>query len=186
MTALKLFSLMTILTGLVYPVLVTVGARALFAVRAGGEPVSRAGHVVGARLIGQKFASPRYFWGRPSGVGYDAQASGGSNLGPTSAALVKAVEERAAVLRSAHGLSAPAPVPPDLLFASASGLDPEISPAAAHFQVKRVVAARGLVGEKAGLLTELIRRETRAPELGFLGEPRVNVLELNLAVDAAL
>lgn len=167
----------TILTGLLYPLALTGAGSALFPHNATGSPVTRDGVVVGSALIGQTFSDPRYFWGRPSaaGAGYDARASSGSNLGPTS----KALADRIAAEAGRYGLPASA-VPPELLTASGSGLDPHVSPTAAHFQAARVAAARGL---DPALLDTLIGELTERPVLSILGEERVNVLKLNLALD---
>jgi potassium-transporting ATPase KdpC subunit len=177
--ALMMLVVMTLLTGLAYPLAVTGIAQTLFPQQANGSLLHAAdGHVIGSTLIGQTFASDRYFHGRPSaaGDGYDAANSSGSNLGPTSAKLVAALKDRAAAL----GATPADPVPVDLVTASASGLDPDISPAAADFQVARVAIARGL---DPSAVRTLVRQHTEAPALGLLGAPRVNVLLLNLALD---
>jgi len=170
----------TVLLGVLYPLVVTGLAQALFPDRANGQLIYRDGRLVGSRLIGQPFSSPGYFRARPSAAGpagYDAAASGGTNLGPTNAALVNAVRARADAAR----LENPGvPVPVDLVTSSASGLDPDISPAAAAFQVPRVARERG-VTEAA--IRQLVADFTTPRDLGFLGEPRVNVLLLNLALD---
>jgi K+-transporting ATPase ATPase C chain len=173
--ALVLFVLLSALTGLLYPLAVTGVARAAFPAQAAGSLIERDGQVVGSRLIGQNFTDPRHFWGRPSATAptaYNAAASGGSNLGPLNPALVDAVKARVEALRAADPGNT-APVPVDLVTASASGLDPHISPAAARYQAARVARLRGLVAT-----------HTEAPLAGWLGEPRVNVLALNLALDA--
>ncbi len=177
--ALAIMAVMTLLTGLIYPLAVTGLAQALYPVRAHGSLVTRSGHVVGSALIGQAFAAPRYFQSRPSaaGTGYAADNSGGSNLGPTNRTLIAEVRVRAARLSEAHGGAA---VPVDLVTASASGLDPDISPAAALFQVPAVAKARGL-SEDA--VRRLVAEHTEQRTWGFLGEPRVNVMRLNLALD---
>jgi K+-transporting ATPase ATPase C chain len=181
--ALVLFALLAALTGLLYPLAVTGAARAAFPDQAAGSLVERDGRVVGSRLIGQNFTDPGHFWGRPSATAptpYNAAASGGSNLGPSNPALVEAVRGRIAALRAA-GADPMAVVPVDLVTASASGLDPHISPAAARYQIGRVARARGLPPERVAALVE---RHTEAPWAGFLGTPRVDVLALNLALDA--
>ncbi|MBV8495827.1 MAG: potassium-transporting ATPase subunit KdpC [Gammaproteobacteria bacterium] len=178
-----LFLLLTVLTGCIYPLLVTGLAQLLFPGRAAGSLLVQDGHPVGSRLIGQSFSSPRYFWGRPSATTpqpYNGTASGGSNLGPLNPALQEAVKARVAALRAADPDNA-APVPIDLVTASASGLDPEISVAAASYQAARVARARGLAPQR---VRTLIAEHAEGRLLGVLGEPRVNVLELNLALDA--
>ncbi len=181
--ALVLFVLLSALTGLIYPLAVTGAARAVFPGQAAGSLVERDGKPVGSRLIGQNFADPKHFWGRPSAtapMAYNASASGGSNLGPLNPALVDAVKARVEALRAADPGNTQ-PVPVDLVTASASGLDPDISPAAARYQAARVARARGLTDAQVATLVE---RHTEAPLWGLLGEPRVNVLALNLALDA--
>ena len=181
--ALVLFLLLTVLTGLLYPLLVTGLAQLLFPHQAAGSVLTRDGHAVGSRLIGQSFSDPRYFWSRPSATTpqpYNGTASTGSNLGPLNPALQEAIGSRVAALRAADpGNSAPVPI--DLVTASASGLDPEISLAAANYQAPRVARARGLAPER---VQALIAQHAEGTLLGVLGEPRVNVLELNLALDA--
>jgi potassium-transporting ATPase KdpC subunit len=174
---------MTMLTGIVYPFAVTGLAQLLFPRQANGSLIVRHGVVVGSALIGQPFADARYFWGRLSAtmpVAYDGAASGGSNLGPTNPALRAAARARISALRAADPL-APLVVPVDLVTASASGLDPDVSPAAADYQVARVARARGLTVEQ---VRTLVAARTEGRSLGLFGEPRVNVLELNLALDA--
>ena len=174
----------TALTGLVYPLAVTGIAQALFPYQANGSLVidSNTGVPAGSALIGQPFDDPRYFWGRPSAtapIPYNAAASGGSNLGPTSVRLTDVVRARVAALRSA-GSADTLPVPGDLVTASGSGLDPDISPAAAEYQVARVAAARGLSEDEVRLL---VHQLTTRRVIVVLGEQRVNVLSLNLALD---
>jgi K+-transporting ATPase ATPase C chain len=181
--ALVLFLLLTVLTGFLYPLVVTGLAQLLFPASATGSIVLRNGHAVGSRLIGQSFSDPRYFWSRPSATApqpYNGTASTGSSLGPLNPTLLDAVKARVAALRAADPGNA-APVPIDLVTASASGLDPEISVAAANYQSARVARARGLAPER---VQALIAQHTEGRLLGVLGEPRVNVLELNLALDA--
>ncbi len=167
-----------VLLGLVYPLVITGLARVLFRDKANGQLITRNGEVTGSRIIGQPFTGPGYFHSRPSsaGTGYDAQASSGSNLGPSSKPLIDRVD--ASVKSEADGKS---PVPVDLVTASGSGLDPDITPAAALYQVARVAQERKLA---AADVESLVRAHVQQRQLGLLGEPRVNVLELNLALDA--
>lgn len=181
--ALVLFAALTLVCCVLYPAAVTAIGQAAFGARANGSLVERDGRAVGSILIGQSFTSPRYFWGRPSAttpMANNGAGSGGANLGPTNPALLDAVKARVAVLRAADPAN-PAPVPVDLVTTSASGLDPEISVAAANYQVARVAAARRL---DAGRVAALVAAHTSPQYLGFFGEARVNVLALNLALDA--
>lgn len=178
------FALLSAVTGLLYPAAVTGVARTLFPFQAEGSLVQRDGRVIGSELIGQSFSSPRYFWGRPSAtapMANNATGSSGSNQGPTNPALVDAVKARVEALKAADPDNR-APVPVDLVSASASGLDPHISMAAARYQAARVARERGLPVEA---VQRLIRANTEARDLAVLGEPRVNVLKLNLALDHA-
>ena len=170
----------TVLTGVVYPLVVTGVGQLLFHRRANGSLIERNGVVVGSELIGQAFTAPGYFWGRPSAVAYDGGASAGSNLGPTNPALEERIVATVKSLRNAHDGSGPDPIPVDLATASGSGLDPHISPASALYQVARVSRARGLSEEA---VRRLVEDHVEGRQLGFLGEPRVNVLMLNLALD---
>ncbi|MHB1059742.1 MAG: potassium-transporting ATPase subunit KdpC [Rhodanobacter sp.] len=178
-----LLLVMTVITGILYPLASTGLAQLIFPHQANGSLIVKDGKPVGSVLIGQSFTDPKYFWGRPSATApnaYNASASTGSNLGPTNPALTDAVKQRIAALRAADPGNA-APVPVDLVTASGSGLDPEISPAAAQYQLERVAKARGL---STSQVQALVNEYTSGRQLGVLGEPRVNVLQLNLALDA--
>jgi K+-transporting ATPase ATPase C chain len=173
---------MTVLTGVVYPLLVTGAAQVLFPRTANGSLIERDGKALGSDLIGQPFADPKYFWTRPSATSPFADnsaSSGASNLGPTNPALTDAVKQRIDALQAADPDNK-APVPVDLVTASGSGLDPHISPAAAQYQLARVARARGVPEAK---VTEMVTHATEGRQFGILGEPRVNVLKLNLALD---
>jgi K+-transporting ATPase ATPase C chain len=175
--------ILTVLTGVVYPLFVLGVGQALFHHKAEGSLIVQDGKVAGSSLLGQPFTGPGYFWSRPSATApypYNAAASSGSNLGPTNPDLLQAISDRIAVLRAADPGNT-SPVPIDLVTASASGLDPDISPAAAEYQVSRVARARGLSDQA---VRDLVRTYTSGRQLGFLGGPRVNVLKLNLALDA--
>jgi len=180
---LKIAILMTVVTtvllGIIYPLVVTGLAQVLFRDKANGQLIVRNGEVVGSRIIGQAFAGPGYLHSRPSaaGNGYDAANSGGTNFAPTNRQLIDRVKGDVAHLQAENPGQ---PVPIDLVTTSASGLDPDITPAAAEFQVPRLARERGL---REGQVRQLIRQYTRGRQLGFLGEPRVNVLEVNLALD---
>lgn len=180
--SLTLFALLTLVTGVAYPALVTVIAQTVFRHQANGSVIERDGNPVGSELIGQTFDAPRYFWSRPSATGptgYNAAASTGSNLGPTNPALLDAIRGRVEAMRAAHPDQAGL-VPGDLVTASASGLDPHISPAAAEFQVARIAKSRKMTEDA---VRELVWRHTEGRQLGVLGEPRVHVLRLNIALD---
>jgi potassium-transporting ATPase KdpC subunit len=181
--AIRLFLVLTLLTGIIYPLAVTVLGKALFPYQANGSLIEKNGRLIGSELLGQKFVSDKYFWPRPSAVDYNPLPSSGSNLGPTSQKQLDAVNVRKLALDSLNGNNMP--IPSDLLFASGSGLDPEISPEAAKFQINRVSAARGLDNEQKNRLIELVEKQIKQPDLGVLGEPRINVLKLNLALDSA-
>jgi len=180
--ALTLLLALTVVTGIVYPLVVTGLAQVLFPGRSNGSVIVQNGKPVGSELIGQAFSDPKYFWGRPSATSpfaNNSASSSGSNLGPTNSALADAVKQRIEALRAADPGNT-APVPVDLVTASGSGLDPQISPAAAAYQAARVARTRGLA--KAQVDT-LIAEATEGRQLGVLGEPRVNVLKLNLSLD---
>ena len=182
--AIILFVLLSVLTGVIYPSIVTGLAQLLFPSQANGSLMTDSnGKLTGSRLIGQPFSSPGHFWGRPSATGpfpYNAGASSGSNLGPTNPALVDAVKARIQALKDADPDNK-APVPVDLITASGSGLDPHISLAAANYQINRVAKIRNMKPEK---LRALVDANTESRQWGFLSEPRVNILTLNLALDA--
>jgi K+-transporting ATPase ATPase C chain len=180
-TAVLMTIVTTILLGLVYPLVVTGIAQALFHDKANGQLLSKDNKLIGSKVIGQPFTGPGYFHSRPSaaGNGYDASNSGGSNLGPTNQKLIERVKQDTATL---HAENPNLPVPVDLVTTSASGLDPDITPAGAQFQIPRVARERGTTEENVG---KLVAQFTQGRQLGFLGEPRVNVLQLNLALDSA-
>jgi len=180
--ALLVFALLTIVTGVLYPAVSTVIGALAFGRQVAGSVIEAGGQAVGSRLIGQPFSSEKYFWSRPSATGpmpYNGAASSGSNLGPINPALGQAVQDRIAALRAADPSNA-RPIPVDLVTASGSGLDPQISPAAAEYQVARVARARGLTEAQ---VRARVQAATEGRTFGVLGEPRVNVLELNLALD---
>ncbi len=179
-----LLLVLTVITGVLYPLAATGLSQLVFPHQANGSLIVRDGKPVGSSLIGQSFTDPKYFWGRPSATSphpYNAASSSGSNQGPTNPALTDAVKQRIDALRAADPGNT-APVPVDLVTASASGLDPQISPAAAQYQIARVARARGL---GTAQVQALVQRCTQGRQFGVLGEPRVNVLQLNLALDAA-
>jgi K+-transporting ATPase ATPase C chain len=177
--ALTIFALLTIITGVIYPLLVTGISQVIFPSQANGSLIMVDGKAVGSELIGQQFDDPKYFWGRPSAAGYNAAASSGSNYGPLNPALLDSVQARIDALKAADTDNT-LPIPVDLVTASASGLDPHISVAAALYQVNRVAAVRGLSDAE---VQSLVDQNTKGRQFGFLGEPRVNVLLLNLALD---
>jgi K+-transporting ATPase ATPase C chain len=173
---------MTIITGVIYPFMITGIAGLFIADKAGGSLIYRNGICVGSSLIGQNFTGDRYFWPRPSAVDYNPLPSGGSNLGPTSAALKQIIADRRKHLSLTNHSSLD--IPADLLCASASGLDPHISPAAAHFQAERIIKARDIDPTAKTSFLSMIDKYTESPAFNIWGEPRVNVLKLNLALDS--
>jgi len=180
--ALLILMALTLITGFLYPLVITGVAQVLFPRQANGSLILIAGKPVGSSLIGQPFDAPKYFWGRPSATApfpYNAAASSGSNLGPTNDALMKAVQTRIDALKAVDPDNS-LPLPVDLVTASGSGLDPHISPASAVYQVARVARVRGM---EEGVVLRLVSQHTEGRQLGILGEPRVNVLALNLALD---
>jgi K+-transporting ATPase ATPase C chain len=180
--SLVVFVALALLTGIAYPLLMTLVAQGVFSHQANGSLIERDGKIIGSELIGQQFDDPGYFWGRPSATGpvpYNAAASTGSNFGPTNPAQVDAVKSRVEILEQSHPDQA-GPVPVELVTASASGLDPHISPAAADYQIGRVAKARAV---NEARIRALVAEYTSGRTFGLLGEPRVNVLELNLALE---
>jgi potassium-transporting ATPase KdpC subunit len=182
--AIIILALLTLITGVIYPLAVTVIAQVAFPAQANGSLIVKDGQAIGSELIGQPFGDPKYFWGRLSATAqfpYNAASSSGSNLGPLNPALLGMIQGRINALKAADPNNTQ-PIPVDLVTASGSGLDPHISPAAAEYQVARVARARGL---DEAVVRQLVAQHTQGRDLGVLGEPRVNVLELNLALDAA-
>lgn len=176
--SLKMMLVFTVITGVIYPLVTTGFAQLIFPFQANGSLVRVNGQIAGSRLIGQAWTGPRYFHGRPSASGYNGLASGGSNFGPTNRAYIEKIRQRAAAWQKHTGSRQP--IPADLVEASFSGLDPDISPAAAQYQAPRVARARHL---RLAAVQRLIRRSTHGRTLGMIGSPAVNVLELNLALD---
>jgi K+-transporting ATPase ATPase C chain len=188
-SAIVLLVLMTAITGVAYPLVITGVAQVVFQDKANGSLIEREGQIIGSELIGQSFVDaetgetlPGYFRGRPSaaGAGYDASASSGSNLGPTNPVLIERVIGDVAIIRSENGLAEDAEIPVDLVTSSGSGLDPDISPASADLQIARVARQRGITEEQ---VRAIVKEHTSGRTLGLLGEPRVNVLNVNLALD---
>lgn len=181
--ALRMLLGLTLLTGILYPLIITFAARAVFPRQATGSLITRSGKLVGSALLAQKSTNDAYFWPRPSAANYATVPSGASNKGPTSADLKTSVTDRTIAFRTAHDLAADETVPSDMLFASGSGLDPHVSPEAARLQIERVANARGFTSEQKQRLAALVEQSIEPPQLGFLGKPRVNILLLNLALD---
>ncbi len=183
-TSLRMIFLLTVLMGILYPSAMTGIAMALFPHKFNGSIIERNGKGIGSELVGQKFEQQRYFHGRPSAIDYQPLPSSGSNLGPTSNQLKQAVEEQRRAFIEQNSLLPDAQVPQEMLFASASGIDPHISPEAAHLQIPRIVKARGWKNETAAQLDNLVNRLNEGPQWGIFGETRINVLKLNIALDA--
>jgi K+-transporting ATPase ATPase C chain len=182
--ALKFLLFMTVLTGVIYPVFMTGVAQIVFPANANGSLVMKDGKIIGSELIGQKFDSSIYFWPRPSAIDYNPIPSGASNLGPTSDKLKKQVAERRKLFVTNNSILDTSAIPKEMLFASASGLDPHISPEAALLQLKRVAMARNLNETQKQKVEQLIKNKTQEPQFFLFGEPRINVFELNLALDS--
>ena len=181
--ALKFLLVMTILTGIVYPLVMTGVALLSFPAKANGSLVMKDGKIIGSELIGQKFDSIIYFWSRPSAIGYNPIPSGGSNYGPSSDTLKKQVNARRILFATKNSITDITAIPKEMIFASGSGLDPHISPEAAMLQLERVATARNLNGVQKQKLQQLIINKTEGPQFFLFGEPRINVFELNLALD---
>ena len=181
--ALKFLLLMTILTGIIYPLLMTGLAQLTFPAKANGSLVKKEGKIIGSELIGQKFDTSIYFWSRPSAIGYNPIPSGASNYGPTSDTLKKQVIARRILFATKNSITDILAIPKEMIFASGSGLDPHISPEAAMLQLSRVATARNLDETKLQQVRQLIKNMTEKPQFSLFGEPRINVFDLNLALD---
>jgi len=179
----KYFVAITIVTGLIYPLFITLISIIVFPGKASGSMIEKDGKVIGSELIGQKFESDKYFWSRPSAIDYNPMPSGGSNLGPTSAALKKSYDDRMKNFVEKNMIKDASTIPNEMFFASASGVDPHISPLSAMLQVERVAKARNFDQSKKGNLIQLINSLTEKPQFGFLGNSVVNILLLNLELD---
>ncbi len=182
-TGIKIFLVLTVLTGVIYPLAVTGIAQILFQGKANGSLVKQNGHIIGSELIGQDFKSPRYFWSRPSAINYNPLPSGGSNLGPTSKQLQKTVNDRRISFAKANFLTDQTSIPSEMIFASGSGLDPHISLQAALLQVNRIAMARKIDSLQKEAIVQLVRDQTEGTQFGLLGQERVNVFLLNLELD---
>ena len=182
--AIKFLLVMTLLTGVIYPFFMTGVAQLIFPAKANGSLITKDGRIEGSELIGQKFDSTIYFWSRPSAIDYNPVPSGASNLGPTSEKLKKQVEERRRLFATSNSIADTSVIPKEMLFASASGLDPHISPEAALLQVKRVAMARNLSDTQIQQVLQLIKNKTLGLQFFRFGDPRINVFELNLALDS--
>jgi K+-transporting ATPase ATPase C chain len=181
--SIKIFALLTVLCGIVYPLFITGIAQLVFPAKANGSLIERDNKIIGSELIGQKFDSIIYFSSRPSATDYNPLPSGGSNLGPTSSKLKQMVADRSAQFTKFNQLSGSEAIPAEMLYASASGLDPQISPKAALLQVDRIAKARNFSDQQKQQLIKVVNDLTESPQFSFLGETRINVLELNLALD---
>jgi K+-transporting ATPase ATPase C chain len=181
--SIKIFAVLTVLCGVIYPLFITGIAQLVFPAKANGSLIVQGNKVIGSELIGQKFDSIIYFSSRPSATDYSPMPSGGSNLGPTSSKLKQLVSERTSQFTKFNQLTGSEAIPSEMLYASASGLDPHISPKAAMLQVERIVKARNLNDEQKQKLVKVIADQTELPQYLILGEPRINVLELNLTLD---
>jgi potassium-transporting ATPase KdpC subunit len=181
--AFKFLLIMTLLTGIIYPVFLTGIAQLIFPAKANGSFLIKDGKILGSTLIGQKFDSPAYFWSRPSAIDYNPVPSGASNFGPTSAKLVSLVNERRKTFIASNNLKDTTPIPEEMIFSSASGLDPHSSPDAVLLQVKRIVAVRHFNSSQEQRLNKLIRQNTEKRQFGFLGEERINIFLLNVGLD---
>lgn len=182
--SLKMLMVMCVLTGLLYPLFITFLANIVFPRQAGGSLITINGKVVGSKLIGQSFSKSKYFWPRPSAIGYNPLPSGGSNYAPTNDTLKKLVEARKLEFIQSNNLSKDTRVPSDMLYASASGLDPDISFESAELQVNRIARVRGFNNVQVQKLRRLVLQHLQRPEFGFLGDSTVNVLELNISLDS--
>jgi potassium-transporting ATPase KdpC subunit len=182
--AIKFLLVMTILTGVIYPLLMTGLAQIINPVKANGSLIMKDGKIAGSELIGQKFDSIIYFWSRPSAIDYNPIPSGASNLSPTSDKLKQQIAERRRLFVTNNSIAETTAIPKEMLFASASGLDPHISPESALLQIKRVVMARNLDEAQIQKVKQLIKNKTQEPQFFLFGEPRINVFELNLALDS--
>jgi K+-transporting ATPase ATPase C chain len=182
--AIKFLLILTVLTGVIYPFFMTGVAQLVFPARANGSLVKEGGKIIGSELIGQKFDSSIYFWSRPSAIDYNPIPSGASNLGPTSDKLKKQVAERRKLFATNNSIADTSAIPKEMIFASASGLDPHISPEAALLQLNRVAMARNLNETQKQKIEQLIKNNTEEPQFFLFGEPRINVFKLNLALDS--
>jgi K+-transporting ATPase ATPase C chain len=182
--SIKFLLVMTILTGVIYPFFMTGVAQLAFQAKANGSLIMKDGKIIGSELIGQKFDSSIYFWSRPSAIDYNPIPSGASNLGPASDKLKKQVEERRKLFATINSIADTLTIPKEMLFASASGLDPHISPEAALLQLRRVAMARNLNETQKQKIEQLIKNNTEEPQFFLFGEPRINVFRLNLALDS--